>query len=754
MANLALTEQSVVKRNGLLVSYDRTKILSAIERCLAACNITVVTPEQITEQAERLLLRLSAAPISVETIQDCVEEALMLLGLPDAARSYILYRAERSRLRNEGVIPDEVQAAFQEDDQYFPTPLQRFQFMDKYSRWNAELGRRETWTETVARAVDFLRELSQSRLPDAVYDELADAIRRMEVMPSMRLLAMAGPAARRDHTAIMNCSFQGVDSLDSFVEALLISMAGCGVGYSVERQFISQLPAVQPQDPTADVILHVVEDSAEGWGEALRLGLTRWFAGQDVQFDFSLIRPHGAVLQTKGGRASGPEPLRKMLAFVRERILARQGGHLRSLDAHDMMCEIGNAAVSGGVRRTAMIALFDEDDAEMLAAKAPGFEAQNSQRWNANNSAVWREPALMDQVSFIDRFMRMVHSGNGEPGIFSRDVAHALLPARRHRSDLIGQPYPFGTNPCGEISLRPRQFCNLSAAVARRDDTFTSLARKVRLATIIGTIQSAASHFPSLRSSWRKNQEEERLLGVDITGQMDCPLLFADGSEEIFDALRRVAIETNLEFAQALGINPSAGITCVKPSGNTSVLVNCASGLHARWSPYQIKRVRVSASSPMYKVLRDAGVPMRPENGQEAETAITWVVSFPVKAPDGAITRNDRSAVEQCEHWLKNKLHWTEHNPSVTITYRPHEILDLMQWVWDHRDKIGGMSFLPSFDAQYDQLPNEEISQEAYEQMVAEFPAVDWSRIWLYERDDHSTASQTKACESELCLLP
>ncbi|MBL8046849.1 MAG: hypothetical protein JNL09_09920, partial [Anaerolineales bacterium] len=636
-------------------------------------------------------------------------------------------------------IPEMVRAAFTESDQYFPTQLQKFQFYDKYARFNYDLGRRETWVETVDRAVDYMYELAGSRLPSETYARVRQSILTMRSMPSMRLLAMAGDAARRNNIAIYNCSYQPVESLDSFVEALIISMSGCGVGFSVERKYVENFPRIKRQTGKAPITF-VVEDSAEGWAEALRFGLQTWFEGGDVKFDLSLLRAAGLPLKTKGGRASGPEPFRVMLDFARSRILARQGSFLRPLDAHDLMCSVGNAAVSGGVRRTAMISLFDVDDDEMRLSKNGDFERENSQRWNANNSAVWLDGRLTQQ-EFIHHFMEMADSGRGEPGIFSRAAANSMKPARRADAE-------FGTNPCGEINLRPWEFCNLTAAVARVDDTFESLRDKVEVATIIGTIQSLATYFPGLRPVWKQNCEDERLLGVDITGQMDSPIAQSARAKE---QLREVAVELNRSLAAQLGINPSASITCVKPSGNSSQLLDCASGLHARWAPYYVRNVRVAAHSPVYKVLRDAGVPMDPENGQTPENANTWVVHFPVKAPEGAITRNARSAVEQCEYWLQNKLHWTEHNPSCTITYRPDEVIDLMKWVWEHREQIGGLSFLPAFDANYAQMPYVEISKAEYERLAPEFPQVDFAKLYYYEDEDLTTAAQELACVAGIC---
>jgi ribonucleoside-diphosphate reductase alpha chain len=516
-------------------------------------------------------------------------------------------------------------------------------------------------------------------------------------------------------------------------------MSGCGVGFSVESQYVENFPRIKRQTGAAPLVFSV-EDSAEGWADALRFGLETWFEGGDVRFDLSHLRAAGAPLKTKGGRASGPEPLRVMLEFVRSRILARQGSFLRPLDAHDMMCAVGNAAVSGGVRRTAMISLFDYDDHEMLLCKSGDFERENSQRWNANNSAIWPQEG-MTQPEFIRHFLEMVDSGRGEPGIFHRHAAKEMRPERRQDAE-------FGTNPCAEIVLRPWQFCNLTAAVARADDTFDTLRDKVEAATLIGTIQSMATHFPGLRPMWQQNCNDERLLGVDITGQMDSPIA---QDARVKEQLRQVAIDVNQQAAQALGINQSAAITCVKPSGNSSQLLDCSSGLHARWAPYYIRNIRVAATSPLFKVMHDAGVPMDPENGQTPESANTWVIHFPVKSPDAAITRNDRSAVEQCEFWLQNKLHWTEHNPSVTITYRPEEVIDLMKWVWEHREVMGGMAFLPAFDANYSQMPYVEITQEEYERLAAAFPEIDFSKIYRYEDKDLTNAAQEMACVSGHC---
>lgn len=730
---------TIIKRDGRVAAFDISRIESALARCFQSLNrLPSVPVEELAQQVVNIIAAKHPTP-TVEVVQDIVEMVLQAAGEYEAAKHYILYRAEHAKLRVARPIPEDVRAAFAASDAYFPTQLQKFQFYDKYSRFNYELGRRETWIETVDRAVAYLAELSQQRLPAETYERIHRSMLSMSAMPSMRLLAMAGPAARRNNITIYNCSYQPVESVDSFVEALIISMSGCGVGYSVEHRYVENFPRIRRQTG-ATALPYLVEDSAEGWAAALRTGLATWFEGGDIRFDLSQLRPAGAPLRTKGGRASGPEPLRRMLEFARGRILSRQGNFLRPLDAHDIMCAVGGAAVSGGMRRTAMIALFDLDDEEMRLCKNGDFERNNSQRWNANNSAVWPDRELT-QLEIARFMLDMIESGRGEPGIFSRRAASALRPERRAASD-------FGTNPCGEINLRPWEFCNLTAAVARAEDTPQTLRSKVEIATIIGAIQSMATHFPGLRPMWRQNCDEERLLGVDITGQMDCPVV---QDPRIMAQLKHHAIQVNRQVAEALGINPAAAITCVKPSGNTSQLVNCASGLHSRWAPYYVRNVRVSTHSPVFKVLRDAGAPMDPENGQTPQSADTWVVHFPVKSPEGAITRKNRSALTQAAYWLQNKMYYTEHNPSVTVTYHDDEVLELVKWVWQHQDVVGGMAFLPSYDAQYDQMPYEEIAEEEYERLAAVFPEIDFSKLYRYEEEDLTTAAQELACMAGAC---
>jgi ribonucleoside-diphosphate reductase alpha chain len=740
-----------VKRDGRVVPFDRDRIASALERCFGGVVPGGAPEEDVRALTDRVVNIVGAKVAdgwqpTVEGVQDIVEMVLQAAGEYAAAKHYILYRAEHAKQRQERPIPAEVQEAFDLDATFFKTPLQRFQFYDKYSRFSYEHGRRETWIETIDRVIRQLHALAGSRLDAETYERLRRGMLEMRAMPSMRLVSMAGPAFERDNAVQYNCTYLPIDSIAAWCEAMWLSMAGCGVGFSVERDYVEQLPRVRRQTgkPAA---LHVVEDSSEGWCNALKLGCETWFGGEDVKFNYSLVRPRGSILRIKGGRASGHEPLQRLLDFTRARILTRQGTTLRPIDAHDIACAVGGAAVSGGVRRTAMISIFDYDDQSMLTAKSGDFERDNNQRWNANNSAVWPDLESLTQEQFIGQFMEMVANGRGEPGIFSRQAARELVPRRRDNTRR------FGVNPCGEIILREWGMCNLTTVIAREGDTFDTLREKVELASIIGTIQSLATKFPYLRPQWKANCEEERLLGVSIGGQMDTPLLHGKDGDAVMRMLRATAIETNWATAHRLGINRSAAVTCVKPDGNSSVLFDMSSGLHARWAPYYIRNVRVSATSSLAKVLRDSGAPMQPENGDDPVNPHTWVVGFPIKSPDGAIFRNDRSAVEQCEYWLRNKLNWTEHNPSVTITYRPHEVIDLMKWVWDHRDKIGGMAFLPSFDAKYDQLPYEECDRETYEQRMREFPDIDYAKVYRHESEDWTTASSEVACVTGLCEI-
>lgn len=936
------------------------------------------------------------------------------------------------------MVSAEVREAFDASAVYFPTTIQAVQYYDKYARWNEEKGRRETWIETVARAVDFLRELSHNRLSDTTYQEIQDAILNHDVMPSMRLLATAGKAARRQNLSIFNCSSQPVHSLHSFVEALIISMAGCGVGYSVERKYVDLLPEVKPfTGNLPDDGLHVIADSAEGWTEAFYCGLVRWFDGNDLEYNYDLIRPAGAILRTKGGQASGPRPLARMLAKVRRIIIDAAGRKLTTVEAHHIMCLVGDCAVAGGVRRTAMIALFDPDDDGMLRVKS-GDMSGIEHLYNANNSLCWPADEVVGDELLSSHMDEMFGAMRGEPGIWNHYSAQKYMPERRRNlltfdvanpppfwpqgidvngtmtnpcvtgdtwiavadgrgsvriSDLVkagedvpvytvvngsiairlmrhfrktgervpvlkvtfsnkvsqrvtmnhkfvmkdgthkmainlqagdrvmqmtsmsdsggdgvirylgfehsistmnaesgwikthkpkttirreceicSKPYivpadtreiaycslwcskvaedkalmlcdrhdiddvrteqrktygrvmsaisrhpsewewkaacgaceipdvcdtrsvgdikflgPYvtrvefdgyedvytgtvdeshtffasgtsnDTSPtrafvlnvqCGEIAfVRPFGLCNLSIAVARKGDTYADLQRKVQLATIIGTIQSMATHFPGLRPMWKWNAERERLLGVDLSGQMDCDTAQIP---EVLAMLKNEVLETNRLYASLLDIPQSAAVTCNKPNGNSSVFLNCSPGIGSRKYRYCIRRITLSSESPMWKVLHAHGWPMEKKRSGANDQ---WLALFPIAAPDGTRTEADMSALDQCENWLKNKTHWTEHNPSVTVLYRESEVPALRQWISDHRDVICGMTFYPLSDARFEQQPYEEITRAEYNRMVNELPTVDFSLLTHYEHHDTTTAAQELACTSGMCEI-
>lgn len=550
-----------------------------------------------------------------------------------------------------------------------------------------------------------------------------------------------------------NCSTTTIDSIDSLVEILTISMSGCGVGFSVERKHVEKLYRVQRQRGHAPSTC-VIEDTTEGWASALRTGLESWWSGDDVRFDYSKIRPAGAVLRTKGGRASGPEPLREMLDALRTILLSKQGSFIDTDDAHLMACWVGEAAVQGGTRRTAMISYFDWDDQKMRTIK-------NCEFWNdpvlkvlgnANNSAVW--PHNISDLDVMNQMTEMMFGGAGEPGIFSRDSAVKTMPKRRIENLTDDQISSLASNPCGEIFLLAQEFCNLSQAISRPGDEESDLHEKVELATILGTIQSLSTRFPGLRPIWKQNCESERLLGVDLTAQNDCELLRSDNLNggALRDRLRSTAVSANAYWAKIFGINQSAAITCNKPAGNSTGFIGAAgSGIHRAFAPYYIRRMTVGTHTPQFRVLREAGVPMQPYAGQTEATASRWWAEFPVKAPVGTPLLRDASAVEQCEFWLLNKQHWTEHNPSCTITYRLSEAIDLVKWVADHKEFIGGLSFLPADDTVYPIMPMEAISEDEYYRRLNEFPTVDYSLLWLYEREDMSEASQTLSCFAGAC---
>ena len=590
-----------------------------------------------------------------------------------------------------------------------------------------------------------MKENLGSGLSEKEYFEVREAILKQEAMPSMRLLQFAGKAARRTNVCAYNCSFIAPRTFQDFAEIMYISMCGTGVGWSAESENIQSLPQIEKQTGKK-MPAYVIPDSKEGWADAFAFGMRTWFEGNDVSFDYTLIRPAGARLKTMGGKSSGPEPLRSLLDFTRDRILRKQGRHLSNLDAHDIMCKIGECVVAGGVRRSAMISLSDLDDDAIRDSKKGQFYMNEGQRMLANNSAVYLEKPKTEE--FLDEWVALVKSGSGERGIFNRGGLAKTLPKRR-LEQFKGGVYPsWGTNPCGEIILQSKQFCNLSEVVARADDTEETLLKKVRVATILGTYQSTLTYFPYLSSEWKRNCEKERLLGVSITGQWDSSVV---RDPEVLKKMKSLAVEINKKLAKKLGVNQSVCVTCVKPSGTVSQTVDCASGMHPRHAPYYIRRIRISATDALFKMLRDQGVPYLPEVGQTFENASTFVFEFPMKAPEGAICRDDIDAIKQLEHWKIVKENYTEHNPSVTISVGEDEWIKVGNWVYENWDIVGGLSFLPRSNHVYQLAPYETIGKEKYEALLKTVGHLDFSKIVTYEIDDETEVKRELACVAGVC---
>ena len=747
------TLTQVRKRDGRIVPFDATRISRAISRAMEAVGEgdLKTDPERVSETViKKLQKKYSDGSIpDIENIQDIVEEELILMDFPKAAKAYILYRQKRSELREKRKkVPVHVKKLVHESKKYFRNPLAEFVYYRSYSRWVDAEGRRETWVETVDRYLDFMRENLEDALKDEEYGELREAILRQDVMPSMRLMWSAGEAARATHASAYNCSYIAPSKLEDFSEVMYLSMCGAGVGFSVESQTAQQLPQIKKQSGDA-LQAHVIEDSKEGWCNALTLGLKTWFSGKDIEFDFSKLRPEGARLKTMGGKSSGPGPLRELLVFSKRKILAKQGKRLSNLDVHDIICKIGDIVVSGGVRRSALISLSDLDDAEMRDAKQGQFYVKEPQRSLANNSAVYNEKPTA--IQFIGEWLALAKSGTGERGIFNRGGLKYQVPARRWKilkEDLVPPNIPPGTNPCAEIILKSKEFCNLTEVVARKEDTEESLLDKVRLATILGTYQSTLTNFPYLSKEWRRNCNEERLLGVSITGQWDSP---AVRSPETLKKMRETSIKVNREYGARFGVAPSAAITCVKPSGTVSQLTDAASGMHPRYAPYYSRRIRISATDSLFHMLKDQKVPYKPEVGQGIGSANTYVIEFPVKAPEGAVVSDDMTSLDQLEHWKIVKENFTEHNPSVTVSVGEDEWLDVAHWLYKHWDILGGLSFLPREDTVYQLAPYEAITKERYHEIKAKFPDIDFSQIVLYEKDDTTEGAKELACVGATC---
>ena len=624
----------------------------------------------------------------------------------------------------------------------------------RYARWIEEKGRRETWEETVDRYFSFFEDSGKVGFNEL--SEAVDAVKNLEVMPSMRCLMTAGKALERDNVAGFNCSYLAIDHIRAFDELMYILMCGTGVGFSVERQYVSKLPEVPEELHECDTTI-VVADSKIGWASAFKQLISLLYSGQIPKWDVSKIRPAGARLKTFGGRASGPEPLVDLFDFTVNLFKSSTGRKLSSIECHDLVCKVADIVVVGGVRRSALISLSNLTDDRMRRAKSGQWWEDEPQRALANNSACYTEKP--DLASFMKEWESLYESRSGERGIFSR-VASQRQASKNERRDA---GFDFGTNPCSEIILRPNQFCNLSEVVVRAEDTFDDLKQKVKLATILGTLQSTLTDFRYLRPIWKRNTEEECLLGVSLTGIMDhpvlngskCPLPDQDIEDQEFylkqwlEELKEVAIETNKEWAAKLGVNPSTAITCVKPSGTVSQLVNSASGIHPRFSNYYVRTVRGDKKDPLSQMMVDTGVP----HEEDIINPSNWVFSFPQKAPDGATCVADVGAMEQLKLWKIYQDHWCEHKPSITVYYTDDEFLQVGAWLYENFDDVSGISFLPRSEHTYKQAPYQEIPKEEYEKMIACMPTINWSMLSTYELEDMTEGTQTLACTGGNCEL-
>ena len=624
-------------------------------------------------------------------------------------------------------------------DQY-----QQFIHKSRYARWLPDEGRRETWHETVNRYVDFWKDRGQ--IDETVALKMFNAIHNMEVMPSMRCMMTAGPALAKDNVAGFNCSYLAIDSPRSFDELMYVLMCGTGVGFSVERNFITKLPVIAESFHTTDSVI-VVSDSKIGWASAFRELIAMLYAGKIPKWDMSKVRLSGARLKTFGGRASGPDPLVDLFNFCVEIFQKAAGRKLTSIECHDVVCKIADIVVVGGVRRSALISLSNLSDPRMAKAKSGNWWELEGQRRLANNSVAYTEKP--DFESFLGEMQNMYESKAGERGIFSR-VAAQKIAARNGRRD---SEQDFGTNPCSEIILRSNQFCNLSEIVVREDDTLDSLKKKAEMAAIIGTLQATLTDFRYLRSCWKRNTEEEALLGVSMTGIMDHYLLSKGESKDLekwLEQVRDVTIKTNKKWSEKLGINQSAAITCVKPSGTVSQLVDSASGIHPRFSKHYIRRVRSDKKDPLAIFMEAAGFPVE----QDVMSESSVVYSFPVKAPIASVVVKEVGAMQQLALWKAYQNHWCEHKPSITVYYTDDEYLQVAQWIWENFDICSGISLLPVSDHVYQQAPYEDISAEKYEELVASMPKdVNWNDLIYFEQEDNTTGSQELACVGGACEI-
>ena len=620
----------------------------------------------------------------------------------------------------------------------FKNEVSEFIYKRTYSRWLDDEKRREDWPETIERFLSFIISKNPD-IPEKTQHKIKKYMTEFAVMPSMRFLWAAGPAAAYDNTCIYNCAFGKINTVEAFAECLYILMCGTGFGFSVEKEEVEKLPVIPKIKSALGNEKIPIFDSKAGWADSVKMLMANIYDGQNIYFDYSLIRPEGARLNTMGGRASGPQPLIKLHDFIRETMHNAQGRKLTTLEAHDICNQIAEIVVVGGVRRSSQISLSDVDDEDMRYAKEWPFPIKRAM---ANNSAIFREKPTAAQ--FLKEWAALALSGTGERGIFNLDSAQKKAPSRRYA------PLIQGTNPCGEIMLRDMEFCNLSEVVVRADDDLDSLLDKVETATWLGVIQTTFTYFPYLRKEWKKNCDVERLLGVSLTGQMDNPSIM---NSEALKALKSRVIRISRKAAKLLGINVPVATTCVKPSGTVSQLVDSASGVHPRYSEYYIRRYRIAARDPLFKLMRDSGIKASPEVGQKKKDATTWVLEFPVKSPEGCLTRKDLTALDQLKHYKNLQHNWCEHNASMTVYVRDDEWFEVGNWVYQNWDIINGVSFLPYDGGKYELAPYEEIDARTYERLIKKLPRIDYKQLSKYELDDNTQGKAEYACVGDKCEI-
>jgi ribonucleoside-diphosphate reductase alpha chain len=755
--------KNIRNREGSNISFDLNKIIDAVYKSF------MTTAEggenEAKDVAKKVLNKLldikkksddkKFIP-SVEMVQDTVEAELMTLGYTATAKAYILYRSKRAELRKEvGIIPTEDKKVFEESSSYFVSSYEEFIFYRTYSKWQDNLGRRETWVETIDRFMAYMKENLGKGLSPKDFAETREAILRQEICPSMRLLWSSGEACKKTNVWSYNCSYIAPSAWQDLGEIMYILMCGAGLGFSVESETVQKFPQIRRQTGKK-LATHIVEDSKEGWADSFILACKTWADGYDINFDYSKVRAAGSRLKTAGGRASGPQPLIDLINFTKVKILARQGKRLSNIDLHDIICQIGLIVVAGGVRRSALISLSDIDDEVMRKSKQGQFWVENGQRSMSNNSAVYNQKPSASE--FLNEWVELIKSGTGERGIFNRGGLMTQLPKRRidnwkedgiidDQNIIVELP---GSNPCGEITLRSKQFCNLTSIVVRPHDSAEDLKRKIRLATILGTYQATLTNFGYLSKEWGNNCDREALLGVSITGYYDNKSI---RTEKVLNELRLEAIKVNKEYAKKFGINQSTCITTIKPHGNSGQLLYVGSGMHPWYAKHYIRRVRIATNDPLFQLIKDQGVPFKAEVGYSTADSTVAVLEFPIKAPASAITRNEVSAIDLLNEWKKLKINYIEHNPSVTIYVGPDEWIKVANFVYENWDIVGGLSFLPRSDHVYQLAPYEEIDEKEYERRMKEIKHIDFSKLVYYEQDDNTTGAKEFACVSGVCSI-